>query len=404
MKKLLVLLLTLVLSLTFIPKQQVVKAEVNTYEIAMITDSGTIDDKSFNQGTWEGIIEFCEANSLTYKYYQPSEVSDDAYLAAINLAIAGGAKVVVTPGFLFETSVYTAQTANPTVKFVLIDGEPHTPDYATYETASNTLNILFNEHESGFLAGYAAVMDGYRSLGFTGGMAVPAVVKFGVGYVAGAFYAADELGVSITLDSDHYTYFGDFGPSDEHKNLASSWYVSGTEIIFAAAGGAGSSVMAAAADNGEMMIGVDVDQSADSTTVLTSAMKYLSVAVQDALQDYVDDTFVGGQTIRLGVANDGVGLPTATASWRFDNFTSAQYDTIYASIKAGDVVVPSDYASLVTFLGALDSNPTDFPAQWAIEGTEAPAAETSNNTIYVVIGVIAAGALAVGAFFFFKKK
>lgn len=404
MKKLLVLVLTLVLSLTFIPKQQVVKADANTYEIAMITDSGTIDDKSFNQGTWEGIIEFCEENSLTYKYYQPSEVSDDAYLAAINLAIAGGAKVVVTPGFLFETSVYTAQTANPTVKFVLIDGEPHTPDYATYETASNTLNILFNEHESGFLAGYAAVMDGYRSLGFTGGMAVPAVVKFGVGYVAGAFYAADELGVSITLDSDHYTYFGDFGPSDEHKNLASSWYVSGTEIIFAAAGGAGSSVMAAAADNGEMMIGVDVDQSADSTTVLTSAMKYLSVAVQDALQDYVDDTFVGGQTIRLGVANDGVGLPTATDSWRFDNFTAAQYDTIYASIKAGDVVVPADYASLVTFLGALDSNPTDFPAQWAVEGTEAPAAETSNNTIYVVIGVIAAGALAVGAFFFFKKK
>lgn len=353
----------------------------DTYEIAMITDSGTINDRSFNQGTYEGIVAFCEENDLTYKYYQPAEVSDDAYLDAINLAISNGAKVVVTPGYLFETSIYTAQTENPDVKFVLIDGEPHTADYATYYTADNTLNILFNEHESGFLAGYAAVMDGYTSLGFTGGMAVPAVVKFGVGYVAGAFYAADQLGVTITLDDDHYTYFGDFAASDEHKNLASSWYVSGTEIIFAAAGGAGSSVMAAAADNNAMMIGVDVDQSNLSDTVLTSAMKLLSVAVQDALQEYVDGTFVGGQTITLGVANNGVGLPTESYEsdgvtidpWRFETFTIAQYNTIYASIAAGDVVVPSDYASLVTFLAALSSNPTGYPAQCIIEGTDCTA-------------------------------
>jgi len=411
MKKLLVVLLSLVLALSLTVKTQVVSAATETFEIAMITDSGTINDRSFNQGTWEGIVAFCEENSLTYKYYQPSEVSDDAYLDAINLAITNGAQVVVTPGYLFETSVYTAQTANPTVKFVLIDGEPHTADYATYSTASNTLNILFNEHESGFLAGYAAVMDGYTSLGFLGGMAVPAVVKFGVGFVAGAYYAADQLDVEITLDSDHYSYFGDFAASDEHKNLASSWYVTGTEIIFAAAGGAGSSVMAAAADNGDMMIGVDVDQSNLSTTVLTSAMKLLSVAVQDALQDYVDDTFVGGQTITLGVANNGVGLPTDSYDddgttinpWRFTTFTVTQYDTIYAAIADGTVVVPSDYASLETFLAALDSNPTDYPAQWAIEGTDAPVAESSNAWIYIVISVVVVGAGA-GAFFFFKKK
>ncbi|MCK7486857.1 MAG: BMP family ABC transporter substrate-binding protein [Bacillus subtilis] len=371
-----------------------VLAEGEEYEIAMITDSGTIDDESFNQGTWEGIVEFCDANSLTYKYYKPLEVSDAAYLAAIQLAVQGGAKVIVTPGFLFESSVYAAQTQFPTVKFILIDGTPHTPDYATFFTASNTMNILFNEHESGFLAGYAAVMDGYRKLGFIGGMAVPAVVKFGIGFVAGAFYAAEELNVRITFKNANYVYLGDFAPSDEHKNLASSWYVSGTEIIFAAAGGAGSSVYAAAADNDAMMIGVDIDQSQQSTTVLTSAMKMLGVAVQQGLQAYIDDEFPGGTTVYKGAANDGVGLPMATS--RFENFTVTQYNTIYAKLANGTVVVPADYDSLLTFLDGVNG----LPDRWAIEGTEAPA----NNTGLIVGIVVGAAALIGGAIFFVLKK
>lgn len=404
MKKLLVLVLTLLIAVTFSFSGKTVSADAATYEVAMITDSGTIDDRSFNQGTWEGITAFCEANSLTYNYYKPAAVTDAAYLDAIELAIQGGAQIVVTPGFLFESSIYAAQTSYPDVKFVLIDGEPHTSDYSTYFTAANTLNILFNEHESGFLAGYAAVYDGYRNLGFTGGMAVPAVVKFGVGFVAGAFYAANELDVKINFGSDTYTYFGDFGPSDEHKNLASSWYATGTEIIFAAAGGAGSSVMAAASDNDAMMIGVDVDQSNLSDTVLTSAMKRLAVAVQSALQDYLDDTFVGGRTIHMSAVNDGIGLPTEPYTsnsvtidpWRFATFTKAEYTTVLNKIKDGTIVVPADYASLVTFLG----DTTGYPAQWAIEGTEAPANLT---WVYVLIGV---GVVALGgaAFFFLKKK
>ena len=331
----------------------------DTYEIAMITDSGTIDDESFNQGTWEGIEEFCDVNELTYKYYKPLEVSDDAYLNAIELAIDGGAKVVVTPGFLFESSVYEAQTLYPEVKFILIDGTPHDAAWSTWNTEDNTLPILFNEHESGFLAGYAAVMDGYRSLGFTGGMAVPAVVKFGIGYVAGAYYAADELNVAITFGDDTYHYFGDFGPSDDFKNLASSWYVGGTEIIFSAAGGAGASVMAAAADNNAKMIGVDIDQSGQSDVVVTSAMKELGNAVKQALQTYVDGTFTGGTTVTKGVENDGVALPMATST--FTSFTQADYDAIYAKLVAGTVVVPADTAGLTTFLDALTMDASGAP-------------------------------------------
>jgi basic membrane protein A len=360
-------LLLLVASLVLVFGLAACGPEKETYEIAMITDSGTIDDESFNQGTWEGIEEFCMENDLTYKYYKPLEVSDDSYLDAIELAIDGGAKVVVTPGFLFESSIYEAQTLYPDVYFILIDGVPHTPDYSTFETADNTLSILFAEHESGFLAGYAAVMDGYRNLGFTGGMAVPAVVKFGIGYVAGAYYAADELGVDITFGDATYHYFGDFGPSDDHKNLASSWYVAGTEIIFSAAGGAGASVMAAAADNEAKMIGVDIDQSGQSTTVVTSAMKQLGVAVQQGLQLYLDDAWEGGKSVVKDATNDGVALPMDTSV--FTAFTQADYDAIYADLVDGTVVVPIDTDALATFLAALTN--TDV--------TGAPTADVIND-------------------------
>ncbi len=364
MKKLLVLVaaMVLVLSLSACTK-------VETYRIAMITDSGGIDDESFNQGTWEGIIEFAEANDISYKYYKPLEVSDDAYLAAIDLAIEGGAEIVVTPGFLFESSIYAAQDLYPEVNFILIDGTPHDPTWTTWNTASNTMPILFNEHEAGFLAGYAAVMDGYTSLGFTGGMAVPAVVKFGVGFIAGTYFAADELGVDIVFNDDTYAYFGDFGPSDDHKNLASSWYFNGTEIIFSAAGGAGASVMAAAADNDAMMIGVDIDQADQSDTILTSAMKQLGNAVQQGLQAWLDGDFVGGETVYKGAANDGVALPMETS--RFDTFTSAQYAEIFADLADGTVVVPADYTTLVTFLDDLgyDTATLDFPTEANVNGT-----------------------------------
>lgn len=399
MKKL--LLFTVAIFAVFAFGNTEVKAE-ETYRIAMITDSGTIDDGSFNQGTWEGIMAFADENNISYKYYKPAEVSDNAYLAAIELAITGGAEVVVTPGFLFETSVYAAQDAHTDVKFILIDGTPHNADYSDFKTGTNTVSILFNEHESGFLAGYAAVKDGYTKLGFTGGMAVPAVVKFGVGFVAGAFYAADEMDVEIELGNDQYTYFGDFGPSDEFKNLASGWYVSGTEVIFSAAGGAGSSVMAAAAENDAMMIGVDIDQSGDNDAVLTSALKQLGNAVQEGLQNWLDDEFPGGTTVTMAATNDGVALPMDTS--RFTTFDTAAYDAIYAKLVDGTVVVPNDYATLATFLDGSEG----YPEQWVIEGTEEPAKEEEETGCFGSMGTslaIVAGIAAIGgaAFVLIRK-
>ena len=155
-----------------------VKSDSSTgYELALVTDLGTIDDKSFNQGAWEGMKKYAEENKISYKYYQPQEGTTDSYLETIGLAIEGGAKLVVCPGFLFEEPVFLAQEQYKDVHFILLDGVPHNADYSEYKTESNVMPILFQEDEPGFLAGYAAVKEGYTKLGFLGGMAVPAVIR-----------------------------------------------------------------------------------------------------------------------------------------------------------------------------------------------------------------------------------
>jgi len=326
------------------------------YEIAMITDAGDIDDESFNQGTWEGLVEYAEANNITHRYYRPAEVSTSAYIAEIDLAVQGGAEIIVTPGFLFEEAIYTAQEEHPNVNFVLLDGQPHAGDYEPY-VADNTVSIFYAEEESGFLAGYAAVKDGFTNLGYMGGMAVPAVVRFGIGYVAGAYYAANEIGATITFPDNRYEYLGDFDPSDVHKSQAESWYHDGTEIIFAAAGGAGSSVMAAAEDQDAWMIGVDVDQSQNSDKVLTSAMKDLAASVQRVLDAHYAGEFPGGQTLNLTASEDGVGLPMETS--RFDTFSEAEYEEIFNLIADGSITVPRNYGDLEAFFDEYDLGDLD---------------------------------------------
>ena len=303
---------------------------VEGYEIAMITDIGEIDDKSFNQGTWEGIKKYAEENGITYKYYKPTEKSDDAYLAAIDLAIKGGAKIVVTPGYLFEPAIYEAQDLYPEISFILLDGTPHTPDYATFRIESNVYSIFYAEEQAGFLAGYAAVKDGYTKLGFMGGMAVPAVVRFGYGFVQGAEYAAVELGLESVEIKYHYT--GDFAATPKNQTTAATWYADGTEVIFACGGKVGNSVMAAAEAAGTKVIGVDVDQSAESETVITSAMKQLGVSVYLGLEGYYAGAFKGGVSETLDITVDGVGLPIENS--RFATFTEADYEVLYQALLA----------------------------------------------------------------------
>lgn len=318
-------------------------------EIALITDKGNIDDKSFNQGAWEGVVAFAEAEGISHTYIKPEEASDAGYLAAIDLAVTGGAKVVVTPGFLFEVPIYEAQTKYPDVKFILLDGAPHTADYATFETKENVASIMYAEEQSGYLAGYAAVMDGMKNLGFMGGMAVPAVQAFGYGFLQGAEDAAAEMGLGNGAIKATYHYTGNFEENDTNKATARTMYQEGVEVIFAAGGAVGKSVMSAASEAGAKVIGVDVDQRYDSDTVITSATKGLAPSVISVLESiYKTDSWAdfGGKTTYFNAANNGVGLPTevigeegADAFDRFSSFDKAAYDELFGKLATGEVEV-----------------------------------------------------------------
>ncbi|MFA9423689.1 MAG: BMP family protein, partial [Sedimentibacter sp.] len=250
------LALVLMFTLSSCAKDTTTAPSSTSYEIALITDIGTIDDKSFNQGAWEGVMAYAEENKMTYKYYKPSEKSDDAYLTSIDLAVKAGAKIIVCPGFLFEVPVFKAQDIYPEVNFIILDGYPHNGDYNPV-VKENTMSIFYAEQEAGFLAGYAAVKDGYKKLGFMGGVAVPAVVRYGYGYIQGAEYAAKELGMADGSIDLKYTYVGNFDATPENMANAASWYNEGTEVIFACGGAVGNSVMKAAETAKAKVIGVD---------------------------------------------------------------------------------------------------------------------------------------------------
>jgi basic membrane protein A len=298
--------------------------------------NGAIDDRSFSQGAWEGMKKFADDNKMKYTYYTAAADSISSQVDAIELAINHGAEILVMPGFPWGNAVYIAQERFPDTKMVILDDEPHTPDYSKSFIGKNSYAIYYAEQESGFLAGYAAVKEGLRNIGFLGGQAVPSVVRFGYGFVYGADVAAQELGLPAGSVTIKYHYVGNFDPSPENQTFAASWFGSGTEAIFSAAGGVGNVVMAAAEQAGKIVIGVDVDQSGESSTVITSAMKNLQGSTYNALQSWKNGTFPGGTSVTLSAREDGVGLPTANASWRFKKFTKAEYESLYRKLHTNE--------------------------------------------------------------------
>ena len=312
------------------------------FDLALITDLGTIDDKSFNQGAWEGLVAYAEEFNISHKYFQPAAQGDDAYLNAIDVAVQSGAKVVTTPGFLFEVPVFNAQDRYTDVKFILLDGTPNNGDYDNFvsKIGDNTVSVHYAEEQSGFLAGYAVVMDGFRKLGFMGGMAVPPVIRFGHGYIQGAEVAAQELGLPDGSVTINYFYTGTFEASPDIQTRAAAWYNDGVEVIFSCGGGICASIFTAANQVGAKVIGVDGDQSEDSPTVITSAMKMLPKSVYDTIGQFYAGTFPGGQEVIFAADNLGVGLPMETS--RFTSFNQAQYDAIYAKLASKSIVVDNN--------------------------------------------------------------
>ena len=310
-------------------------------KVAFVTDVGNIDDHSFNQYSYEGVTKFCEANGLAYDYYKPAEDTDQAREDAIAQAINDGYNTVVMAGFLFGPAVAHAAEANPDVLFLALDVT--TGDLKVDTCPANIALICYQEEQAGYLAGYAAVKEGYKELGFLGGIDVPAVVRYGYGFVQGADAAAAELGVTDV--NIKYWYSGSFTPNDEIAARMDSWYVDGTEVVFACGGGIYLSCLSAADANDGLMIGVDVDQSNESERIITSAMKALSNSVQLALGEAQANGWTwpeayAGTCQYLGAADDCVGLPMESTN--IDGFSAEDYAALFASLKDGSLVVDNN--------------------------------------------------------------
>ena len=351
--------------------------------IAMITDSGDITDQSFNQTTYEACKAWAESNGAQFTYYKPDSDSDEARNASVDQAVAGGANVIVMPGYMFAAAIVAQSGLYPDVKFVALDvgagdicekgvgeGYDYNPDnwnVADYYNTDNVYSCTYQEEISGYMAGYAAVKLGYRHLGFLGGMSVPAVTRFGYGYVQGANDAAKELGITGEVEIE-YVCGGQFYGDADITAAMDTWYgTKGVEIVFACGGGIYTSAAEAAVKTDGKVIGVDsdqapvIDQMKEGLTV-TSAMKGLSATVNTALDGIRDGKWseFAGKIDNLGMVSENpeenfVQLPMESTQWG-DGFTQDDYKALVKEIYSGNVKISND----ISAMPSTDGKVTDY--------------------------------------------
>ena len=349
--------------------------DAESYAVAMITDYGDITDESFNQTTYEACKEFCEANGIKFNYFKPAGDNTADRVAMVDQAVGEGYNVIVMPGYAFGGTVVEAAPNYPDVKFIALDvskgdileaavtkaGEtydyqPDNWNLEDYFDMSNVYCIVYQEEIAGYMAGYAAVKLGYEKLGFLGGMAVPAVVRYGQGFVQGCDAAAAEMNKDIDLN---YVYGGQFFGNADITAVMDTWYKGGTEVVFAAGGSIYTSACEAAVKVGGKVIGVDTDQApiidgayGDGITV-TSAMKGLYPSTYNALEDIVLngnwDKYVG-QIANLGIISDNpeenyVQIAPST-QFKDGAFTEDDYKAMVAKLNAGEIKVDNNIAEM----------------------------------------------------------
>jgi basic membrane protein A len=362
------------------PDQPVNPDASAAYKVAMVTDYGDITDESFNQATYEGCKEFCEANNVEFTYKKPSGDSTAERVSAVEAAIDEGFNVIVMPGFAFAGTVVEVAPKYPDTKFIALDvsmgdlleaavtaaGQQYdyNPDnwnLADFVDVSNTYCAVYQEELCGYMAGVAAVKLGYKHLGFLGGMAVPAVIRYGYGFVQGANAAAVELGIANEVTVE-YVYGNQFFGDADITAYMDTWYqTKGVEVVFACGGGIYTSAVEAAKKvEGSKVIGVDVDQAAiiaglggEGMTV-TSAMKGLAATVKATLTDVIlKDNWAAyaGKVANLGLVSGDdptvnfVQIPMESTQWA-DSFTQDDYKALVAKMFAGEITVSNDIGDM----------------------------------------------------------
>ena len=393
MKKFLALMLALVMALSLVAcgqKNQDSNGTYDTdkdtdvtdvaYKVAMITDYGDITDQSFNQTTYEACKAFAEANGVDFQYFKPAGDNTADRVAMIESAIDQGYNVIVMPGYAFGAAIAETAPKFSDVKFIALDVSAGDLGEG-FEVPANLYCAVYQEELCGYMAGYAAVKLGYKNLGFLGGMAVPAVQRYGYGFVQGVDAAAAELG--LTDVKLNYAYGNQFFGDADITAAMDTWYAGGTEVVFACGGGIYTSAVDAAKKvEGAKVIGVDVDQAgvianyaagegADAATVegykaltVTSAMKGLYPATYDTLTDVI----VNGNWEKYSAKIDTLGLvsaddpaanyvqiPMESTQWADGAFTQDDYKALVKAMFDGTLTVSndttkaaSDFATVIT--------------------------------------------------------
>ncbi|MEW6623805.1 MAG: BMP family protein [Bacillota bacterium] len=325
-------------------------------KVGMVTDAGTIDDKSFNQGTWEGVLKATSDFGLEKRYLKPAGTTEADYIKEIGNLYDAGFKLIVCPGFKFETAIFQAQDKYPDAKFVLLDGYPHAGDWNPV-VKENTVSIFFAEHESGFLAGVATALqlkDG--EAGFIGGMEIPAVQKFNWGFQQGIQYANDNFGTNMSIKAENVVYQGSFDNVAAGQQLAAQMYDKGVKVVFTAAGGVGVGAIneaktRAKAGSEVWIVGVDVDQYAEGiyegnkSIILTSAMKCIDQAAYDMIKAEKEGKFPGGEILTFSAQNDGIGIPAENPNLSKD--VESKVAEVFAQLKSGSLKVSDVQGDLI---------------------------------------------------------
>lgn len=324
-------------------------------KIGMVTDSGTIDDKSFNQGTWEGVKRAGSEFKLETKYLKPTGTTEADYVKEIGNLYDAGYKFIVCPGFKFETAIYQTQSKYESAKFVLIDGSPRDKDGKAV-VAKNTVAIFFAEQEAGFAAGLATALQLKEGdVGFIGGMEIPPVQKFNWGFQQGINYANSNLGTKISIKPENFIYQGTFNDVAAGQQLAAQMFDKGVKAIFCAAGGVGVGAINEAKSRvkaGEQVwiVGVDVDQYSEGiytngkSVILTSAMKKIDQAAFDMVKAEKEGKFPGGQTLIFNAKNNGVGIPKTNPN--LSAAVQKQVAEVFEKVKSGEIKVADQQGNL----------------------------------------------------------
>ncbi|MGL5244043.1 MAG: BMP family lipoprotein [Sarcina sp.] len=343
-----------------VPKEPDTSSKNDILKVGMVTDAGTIDDKSFNQGTWSG-IEKAEKDGIGIekKYLKPNGTTEADYIKEIGNLYDSEFKFIVTPGFKFETAIYNAQEKYKDAKFVILDGSPNNgkkDDEFKSVVGENTVSIFFAEEQAGFMAGVATSLQLKEGeLGFIGGMKIPPVQKFNWGFQQGVKYANENLGTNMSLQKENVIYQGTFDDKAAGTQIAAQMYDKGIKAIFCAAGGVGVGAITEAKTrvaSGEevWIIGVDVDQYADGiykdnkSVILTSAMKSIDKAAYDMIKDEKEGKFQGGKTLLYDSSNDGVGIPKENPNLSEETITKT--NEVFSKLKSGEIKVSAEQGEL----------------------------------------------------------